>query len=123
MVRSTLALAVLLSVASLSRADLITPAAWVGNNSAASCKLVNTTSALMVTQIQVIGSAGNVVEDSGGIALSSGQVYALYDFFPSDFVYCRFVNANAHKVRADLTVMSTTSLNGDETDTAVVAAQ
>jgi hypothetical protein len=124
MVRSALALAVVLSVASLSRAaDLFTPSAYVGGNSYGTCKLVNISSASMSARIQMIGSGGGVVQDSGSFTAGPGQVWAIYDFFPFDWVYCRFVNASIHKVRGSLTVVDSASNNSDGTDTAVVAAQ
>ena len=59
MVRSTLALAAVLSVASISLAgDLVTPSIGVGASTNAACKLVNISSNTITAQLQLIGAGG-----------------------------------------------------------------
>jgi hypothetical protein len=121
MVRSIFALAAVLSVASISLAgDLVTPPVWVGTNHWSSCKLVNITSAPIPAQLQMIEDGGNLLQDSGPQTLAPSQVYEVGYLGPGESVYCRFVNANTRKVRADFTAYST---SGDLTDTTVVPAQ
>ena len=66
MVRSTLALAAVLSVTSTSLAgDLITPSLFVGGSTYVSCELINISSATIPVQVQLIGSSGNVIAAIG----------------------------------------------------------
>jgi hypothetical protein len=122
MVRSTFALAAVLSVASISLAgDLVTAPLFVGTDNEASCILVNITSAPITAQLQLIRADGTVLNDSLPVTVGAGQVKALSVFDPGAHVYCRFVKASKGKVRATLAVASL--ISGDGTDTTVVAAQ
>jgi hypothetical protein len=73
MVRSTLTLAAVLSVASASlAADLVTPPIFVGVNNFGGCRLANITSMAIPAQIQLVGESGNVVVDTGPITVQGG---------------------------------------------------
>jgi hypothetical protein len=122
MLRSTLALAVVLSVASLSRAaDLFSSPVYVGSNSCGTCKVVNVTSAVLPAHVQVIETGGTVLADSGTMSLFPSQIYGIDACYTADYVYCRFVNANTRKIKADLTLFN--AFSGDFSDTTVVPAQ
>jgi hypothetical protein len=121
MVRSTLALAAVLSVASISLAgDLVTPPLWVGGSHNSTCKLVNITSAPIPAQVQMIEEGGAVLVDSGQITVGPSQVLDYGNAGLGKSVYCRFVNANIRRVRAGLTVWAASS---DATDITIVPAQ
>jgi hypothetical protein len=121
MVRSTLALAAVLSVASISLAgDLVTPSIFVGLSTAATCKMVNISSSTITAQMQIVGGDGNVIVDSQPLMVSAGAVRSIGVNLPGDNVYCRFVKASKSKVRGSLTAFVS---SGDSTDQIVVAAQ
>jgi hypothetical protein len=65
--------------------------------------------------VQVIETGGTVLADSGTMSLFLSQIYT------ASYVYCRFVNANTRKVKADLTLFN--AFSGDFSDTTVVPAQ
>jgi hypothetical protein len=121
MVRSTLALAAVLSVASSSLAgDLITPSLFVGAFTNVSCELVNTSSATIPVQIQLIGSGGTVMTSTGPFPLNAGLSTQFIFSGPNDQVHCRFVGVSKSKVRADMTL----SVNTDDgSDHVVVEAR
>ena len=100
--------------------DLVTPAMYVGTSTTASCKLVNVTSSTIDAQIQLIGSTGTVLVDSGPITLGAGSATSRNYADPGDMVYCRFVKASKSKVRASLNLFDFAS---DTSDHAIVAAQ
>jgi hypothetical protein len=112
MVRSSLALAAVLSVASISLAgDLVTPPVFVSGTIAAACNLANITStSLMIKDVQMISGDGTVLSTSGTFSLPPGVVGHFLLAGPNSTVYCRFVQVSKSKVRADLT--STTSSDG-----------
>jgi hypothetical protein len=121
MVRSTLALAAVLSVASISLAgDLVTPSIGVGASTNAACKLVNISSSTITAQLQLVDSAGSVLLDSGSITVVAGHETSQVLLTANDEVYCRFVKASKSKVRASLTAFGS---SGDRTDQIVVAAE
>jgi hypothetical protein len=121
MVRSTLALAAVLSVASISlAADLVTPPMAVGASTSASCKLANITSAPLPAQLEMIEGGGGVLANSGPITVLPGKATAIEFAGPQVLVYCRFVKASKSKVRAALTTFVSTD---DGTDHVVVPAQ
>ena len=104
MVRPTLALAAVLSVASISLAgDLVTAPVFVGSASKASCILVNITSAPITAQLQMLGADGSVLSASLPETVGAGQLVGIGVLDPGTFVYCRFVKASKGKVRATLT--------------------
>jgi len=120
MVRSTLALAAVLSVASISIAgDLVTPPVFVGTGSDASCNLVNITSDTISARLQLIIDDGTVLVDSTQ-TVPPGQVVRIFGQKPGRFVYCRFVKASKGKVRATLAASPD---SGDSTATAIAVAQ
>jgi hypothetical protein len=120
MVRSTLALAAVLPVASISLAgDLVTPAVFVGASTNAECRLTNITSASIPAQLQLI-KAGVVVDDSGSITVPAGLTAAIAAGGTNSFVTCRFLKASKSKVRASLGTFVATD---DGTDHVVVATQ
>jgi hypothetical protein len=122
MVRSVLALAAVLSVASASLAgDLVTPLVHVGTNSAWSCKVLNITSAPIVVQYQMIQNGGTVREDSGPTTLAPDQGDYTILYGSGTEVFCRFLKASTSKVRAELTVFPNN--DGVFADTLVVPAQ
>ena len=120
MVRSTLALAAVLAVASTSlAADLVTPGVAIGSNSGVDCRLVNITSAPLATRIQLIsGLEGKVLVDSGPITVGAGSSLD-YGERTAGIDYCRFVNTSKSKVRAALVAAS---LSGDGSNTIVAEA-
>ena len=121
MVRSTLALAAVLSVASISLAgDLVTPSIGVGASTNAACKLVNISSSTITAQLQLVDSAGTALSDSGSTTVLAGHETSQIFSNANHEVYCRFVKASKSKVRASLTAFGT---SGDGTDQIVVAAQ
>ena len=121
MVRSTLALAAVLSFASISLArDLFTPPAYVGGDQEVTCKMLNITSAPIPAELEMIQEGGTVLYDSGPITLGPSLVWGYSHAGPNDIVYCRFVNATTRKIRADLTVYIPVY---PATDTTVVPAQ
>jgi hypothetical protein len=74
MVRSTIALAAVLSVASVSLAgDLVTPPMFVGLNTSVACKLQNISSNTITAQVQLVdGASATVVQDSGPTTVNAG---------------------------------------------------
>jgi hypothetical protein len=121
MVRSTLALAAVLSVASASLAgDLVTPPIFVGASTSAACALANLTSAPLPAQLEMIEGGGGVLVNSGPITVSPGNTTSIVFPGPQVQVYCRFVKASKSKVRADLTTFVSTD---DGTAHVVVPAQ
>ena len=120
MVRPTIALAALLSVASISLAgDLVTPPVFIGSGSDVSCNLVNITSDTIAARLQLIIDDGTVLVDSPQ-TVPAGQAAKIFAQKPARLVYCRFVKASKGKVRATLAAFSD---SGDGTETTVVAAQ
>jgi hypothetical protein len=121
MVRSTFALAAVLSVASASlAADLATSPVFVGTQTCALCKLVNITSAPIPARVQMIADGGAVLRDSDPATVEANAVLEVEQCpVGGKFVFCRFVNASKSKVRANLN----TFLGGDFSDTLVVPAQ
>jgi hypothetical protein len=98
MVRSTLALAAVLAVASTSLAgDLVTPGVAIGSDSGVDCRLV-----------------------SGPITVGAGSSSDFGESIGGMIVYCRFVNTSKSKARAALTAYS---LSGDGSTTVVASAQ
>jgi hypothetical protein len=122
MVRSTLALTALLSVASTSLAgDLVTPPVFVGSSSSVSCRLVDiTTAPVPIGDIQVRAADGTLLFDTGPITLNPGATGSITVNDPGQLVYCRFVKASKSKVRATLTINPHT---GDFSDTTTAVAQ
>jgi hypothetical protein len=121
MVRSILALAAVLSVASASlAADLVTPPATVGSSTTAACMLTNITSAPILAQFEMIDLGGYVGAYSGQITVPAGFTKSILWEHPETPVYCRFVNASKSKVRADMVAFAPT---GDGTDQLVIPAQ
>jgi hypothetical protein len=111
MVRSTLVLAAVLSVASISLAgDLVTPPAFVGGSTNVECNLVNTESAPIPAHLELISRDGTVLQDSGSITVNGGAATSITQLGPDGYVYCRFANASK-KARAGLA----TWLNTDDT--------
>jgi hypothetical protein len=119
--RLALAAFALALVPPIARAgDLVTPAAFVGSSTTASCKLLNVTSSTISAQIQLRNSTGTVLNDSGPVTLGAGAAISRSYANPSDMVYCRFIKASKSKVRASLNIFS---LADDTTDHTVVMAQ
>ena len=117
MVRSTFALAAVLSVASTGLAgDLVTPPLLVGASSVAACRIMNITSATIPAQFQMIRADGTVLWDSGPTMLVADQVIEIRVSGPAT-VFCRFVKASKSKIRGAVTRIS----GGD--NITVVAAQ
>src|SRR5262245_38304962 len=122
MVRSSLALAAVLSVASASLArDLVTPPMFVGNSTTASCKLLNMTSAPIPAHLQLIAAGGTVLADSAQTTVAPGDVGSIFAVHPDTIVFCRFVNASKSKVRAGMTTFVV--VGSDKTDQFVAVAQ
>jgi hypothetical protein len=121
MIRSTLALAAVLSVASVSLAgDLVTPPVYVGSSTEVACKLVNISSNTITAQLQLVESNATVLEDSGPTTLNAGHLTKIFHSGPDTEVYCRFVKASKSKVRASITTFVPTD---DGTEHVDVAAQ
>ena len=121
MVRSIFALAAVLSVATASLArDLVTPAVYVGYNTSVECRLLNITSAEVMTHVQVVEVFGPVLVDFAPTPLPGGGALEAKAFYPGTTVFCRFVNASLSKFRGALIEVNTT---GDSTETVVVPAQ
>jgi hypothetical protein len=122
MVRSTLALAAVLSVAATSLAgDLVTPPVLVGVSTNVRCSLLNVSSAPIPAQIQLLIVPGpTVLVDSGTVTVPAGEVLGIAFDGPGNGVYCRFVKASKSKVRA---VISTFVGSGDLSDQVVAVAQ
>jgi hypothetical protein len=119
MVRSILALAAVLSVATASlAADLVTPPVDAGSNNQIGCRIANITSNAIPAQIKLVDGNGTSLVDTGPITVAAGATVAYGVFNPHITVYCRFVNASKSKVRAALTASNTG--NGD---TIIVVAQ
>ena len=123
MVRSTLALAAVLAVASTSLAgDLVTPSVFVGSDSGVTCRLLNITKAPLSTEIRL--TAGFDGTALFGQWPDHGRPGKDSDYGKSAVgqeVYCRFVNTSKSKVRAALTAFSLVS--GDFTNSVVAMAQ
>ena len=120
MVRSTLALAAVLSVASINLArDLVTAPVFVGATTTALCKLLNITSAPIPAQVQLIAQGGTVLMDTGPQTVNAARVLEVEQAAVKNTIFCRFVKASKSKVRADFTAFS----GGDFSDTLVVAAE
>jgi hypothetical protein len=121
MVRSILALAAVLSVASTGLAgDLVTPPLFVGASTNAACKLTNITSASIPAQLKLIGTDGAVLADSTPTTVAAGDTVGISFASPTQEVYCRFVKANKSKVRAAITAFSNAD---DHTDHVLAVAQ
>jgi hypothetical protein len=120
MLRSTLTLAAMLSVASVSFAsDLVTASLFVSQSSTAECNLVNITSAPITVQIQMLEAAGVSLLNSGPLLVPGGAVVSFLATNPIANVYCRFM-ASKSKVRASLNAFATGT--GDGSDNIVVEA-
>ena len=120
MVRPTLALAAVLSVASISLAgDLVTPPVFIGSGGDVSCNLVNITSDTIPARLQLIADDGTVLVDSNQ-TVPPGQVVKIFGQKLARLVYCRFVKTSKGKVRATLTAFPD---SGDQTATAIAVAQ
>jgi hypothetical protein len=121
MIRSTLALAAVLSTASTSlAADLVTPRVFVGANTNAVCKLANITSAPLPAQLQMISGSGTVLLDSGPRTVDPVAVTEILLNHAHTAVYCRFVKASKSTVRATVSAFIDAD---DETDHILAAAQ
>jgi hypothetical protein len=73
MVRSILALAAVLSVATASlAADLVTPPIDAGSNNLIGCRLANITSNAIPAQIKLVDGNGTSLVDTGPITVAAG---------------------------------------------------
>jgi len=118
MVRSILALAAVLSVASTGLAgDLVTPALFVGASTRVACRLTNITSDLIPAQFKLIGVGGAVLADSTPTTVEPGDTIGFSIDAPTQLVYCRFIKASRSKVRAEIATFS----DADDHTTRVLA--
>lgn len=120
--RRILAAAALLAamIPAAHAADLVTPPIWVGQNTNASCRLVNISSSPVTAQFQLVSGNGTVLKDSGSFVAAPDEVAALIVASPGGNVYCRFVKASKSKVRGSVTAFP---FGSDGTPQVALAAQ